>query len=173
MDVLSTISGWKQWRLYPPALSVPYPARWKKWMFYPPYPGGNSGVSSLPSRSQSSLVVAMEALSNNITTPIMKKEQDLGGDLCCSVMVSSALSPGWILNFTYNLWWHGVIINKYEGSAFMVDITVVLKQRRMFALGKSPGLDGLLWCCFLTGISLVSNTSITVKIGISYFGSTV
>jgi len=46
MDVLSTISGWKQWRLYP-ALSVPYPARWKKWMFYPPCPGGSSGLGGL------------------------------------------------------------------------------------------------------------------------------
>ena len=172
MDVLSTISGWKQWRLYPPALSVPYPARWKKWMLYPPYPGGNSGISSLPSRSQSSLVVAMEALSNNITTPIMKKEQDLGGDLCCSVMVSSALSPGWILNFTYNLWWHGVIINK-RGSSSCSTSRWFLNRGTCSLWGKSPGLGGLLWCWFLTGISLVSNTSITVKIGISYFGSTV
>ena len=113
---------------------VTYPARGNKWMSYQPYQGGSSGGSILlPCQShiqpggrsgcsihhiqvetvespaylvghKSSLVVAMEALSNNITTPIMKKEQDLGGDLCCSVMVSSALSPGWILNFTYNLW---------------------------------------------------------------------
>ena len=52
----------------------------------------------------SSLMVAMEALSNNITTSIMKKNEPLGGDFCRSVMVSSSLSKGWILNYTCNLW---------------------------------------------------------------------
>ena len=88
-------------------------------------------------------VVAMEALYNNITTPIMKKQQALGGDLCRSVMGSSSLSPGWILNYTCNLW---------QG-----------------ALGK---VSWTWWRWFLTGISLVTNTSITVKIGRSYFGIT-
>ena len=104
-----------------------------KWMSYQPYQGGSSGGSILPCQSHiqpdgrsgcsihhvqveavealahlvghiSSLVVDMETPSHNITTPIKKKQQALGGDLCRSVMLSNSLSPGWILNYTCNLW---------------------------------------------------------------------
>ena len=108
LESLSIISSGvkaKHWRLSPP-----YPARWKRLglsCFIGHISNLVGAVEALPIISAqvdevgdlsylvspvSSLVVAVEALSKNITTSIMKKQQALGGDLCRSVMVSGSLS---------------------------------------------------------------------------------